>query len=94
MPTPLANRFVHIYMEPDLEDWISWGLGAGIRTELLAYARYRPAVLNGFDPARTEKAFSGRGWGVGGGGGGGTLPGPAPPKLSFADVGFLRPIGL
>jgi len=58
MPTPLANRFVHIYMEPDLEDWISWGLGAGIRTELLAYARYRPAVLNGFDPARTEKAFS------------------------------------
>ena len=58
MPAPLANRFVHVELEPDLDDWVSWALGAGIEDEVIAFLRFRPNLLFQFDPSRyTEKAF-------------------------------------
>lgn len=57
MPSPLANRFVHLDFDVDLDDWISWGLSHGVRTEVLAFQRFRPALLHAFDPQKNEKAF-------------------------------------
>ena len=58
MPSPLANRFVHLDFDVDLDDWIQWGLANGVRTEVLAFQRFRPGLLYNFDPKRNEKAFA------------------------------------
>ncbi len=57
MPSPLANRFIHLNVDVDLEDWVRWALNAGIQTELIAFLRYRPNLLHAFDPQKNEKAF-------------------------------------
>jgi hypothetical protein len=36
MPRPLRNRFVHLKLEPDFEDWTKWAVKAGIRPEIIA----------------------------------------------------------
>lgn len=58
MPSPLANRFVHLDFDVDLDDWISWGLNNGVRTEILAFQRFRPETLYNFDPKKNDKAFA------------------------------------
>jgi len=58
MPSPLANRFVHLDFDVDVDDWIAWGLQNGIRTEILAFQRFRPELLYNFDSKRNEKAFA------------------------------------
>jgi MoxR-like ATPase len=63
MPTALANRFVHLDFEPHLPDWLAWAERAGIRPEVCAFLRFRPALLHDFDPARADRAFpSPRSW--------------------------------
>lgn len=58
MPSALANRFVHLDFDVDLDDWVAWGLDNGIRTEVLAFQRFRPELLYNFDPKKNEKAFA------------------------------------
>ncbi len=61
MPTPLRNRFVHIEFEVDAEDWSRWAIQSGIRPEVIAFIRFRPELLSGFD--RDATAFpSPRSW--------------------------------
>ena len=61
MPSPLANRFIHLDFEVDLDDWCQWALQAGVAVEVVAFLRYRPNLLHAFDPDR--KAFpSPRSW--------------------------------
>jgi hypothetical protein len=57
MPSALANRFVHLTVEPDVNDWVQWALGEGLAIEVIAFVRFRPSLLNAFDPGRNEKAF-------------------------------------
>jgi hypothetical protein len=63
MPAPLANRFTHYDIEPDLEDWVAWAHVAGIDERIIAFLRFRPDLLFGFDPAQNPVAFpSPRSW--------------------------------
>jgi hypothetical protein len=63
MPAPLANRFAHYEVEPDLEDWVAWAHMRGIDPRLVAFLRFRPDLLFEFDPARYAVAFpSPRSW--------------------------------
>ena len=56
MPAPLANRFAsHIDFEVRLQDWTQWALDNGIKTEVLQFLRFRPALLHKFD--KDAKAF-------------------------------------
>lgn len=58
MQAPLANRFIHLTLEPDTDDWIQWAINNGIIIEILAFLRFRPNLLYAFDPAKSnEKAF-------------------------------------
>ena len=57
MPSPLANRFVHLDFEVNLDDWVAWALKAGIKTEVIAFLRFRPGLLHQFDPKRNDKSF-------------------------------------
>lgn len=63
MPTPLANRFTHYEIEPDLEDWVAWSHAAGIDERVIAFLRFRPDLLFDFNPAQSPVAFpSPRSW--------------------------------
>jgi hypothetical protein len=43
MSSALANRFVHLAFEPDLDDWSRWAMGPGdLRPEVVAFLRWRP----------------------------------------------------
>ena len=63
MPSPLANRFVHIDFTVDLEEWINWAHEHAIAPEVIAFLKFRPALLHSFDPETNTKAFpSPRSW--------------------------------
>jgi hypothetical protein len=53
MPTPLRNRLVHLDFEVDLQEWCEWAIQAGIRPEVIAFLRFRPALLSVFDKDAT-----------------------------------------
>lgn len=55
MPQALANRFVHLNVEPDLDDWCQWAVQSGIEPVVIAFMRFRPALLHQF--SRDEHAF-------------------------------------
>lgn len=55
MPAPLANRFTHLELEPDLTDWFNWALKNRISANTISFIRFKPDHLNRFDP--TQRAF-------------------------------------
>ncbi|MBM3356771.1 MAG: AAA family ATPase [Betaproteobacteria bacterium] len=63
MPAPLANRFTHYEIEPNLDDWVAWAHAAGIDARVIAFLRFRPDLLFDFNPAQSPLAFpSPRSW--------------------------------
>lgn len=61
MPAALANRFVHIDFEVNVDDWAHWALDHGVHSDLLAFIRFKSDMLHKFNP--TDKAFpSPRSW--------------------------------
>lgn len=54
MPSHTANRLFHMDMESDLDGWCEWALGAGIPVWIVAFLRFKPALLNDFNPDRRE----------------------------------------
>jgi hypothetical protein len=56
-PAALANRFVHIDFEVDLEDWYTWALDNGITDTTRGFLRFRPGLLHSFDPASNPRSF-------------------------------------
>jgi hypothetical protein len=57
MPRPLRNRLVHLELEPDFEDWCQWAIKAGIRPEIIAFLRFKPALLHNADPKSDVNAW-------------------------------------
>jgi hypothetical protein len=57
MPSALANRFVHLDFDVDLEDWCAWAAENRVAPEVIAFLRFRPNLLHAFDPLKEEKAF-------------------------------------
>jgi hypothetical protein len=53
---PVKSRFTTIIqMDPDLDDWTVWATNAGIRPEVVAFLRLRPALLIDFKPTADMK---------------------------------------
>jgi hypothetical protein len=46
MPSALANRFIHLELEPHLEDWIEWATKHDINPTIVSFLRFRPELLN------------------------------------------------
>ena len=57
LPSPLANRFVHIEMEVSADDWRMWAIGCGIDPRVVAYIAFKNSALFGFDPLKNERSF-------------------------------------
>lgn len=49
MSGPLANRFAHLTMKPDVDEWIEYAMKVGMRPEVIAYVKAFPDVIHDFD---------------------------------------------
>lgn len=58
MALPLANRFVHLEMSVDLDDYKSWAYQSGIDEKIIAYVGYKNENLFTFDATKNEKSFA------------------------------------
>jgi MoxR-like ATPase len=50
MPSALANRFIHLDFEVDLDDWRRWAVRAGLDPLVIGFLSTRPELLNKRDP--------------------------------------------
>ena len=58
MPSPLANRFRHINMEVNFEDWSIWATDNKVHQDVIGYLTYSKADLFDFDPKTSSQAFA------------------------------------
>jgi hypothetical protein len=58
MPAPLANRFRHINMEVNFDDWQRWAIRKGVHRDVIGYLSYAKQDLFDFDPKRSGQAFA------------------------------------
>jgi len=58
MPAPLANRFVHLEMKVDFDDWQDWATLNGIHPEVVGYVGYAKQDLYDYDPKSPSKSFA------------------------------------
>jgi hypothetical protein len=58
LPSPLANRFVHIEMEVSVEDWRDWAVKSRIDPRLIAYIGFKNSALFEFDPLKNLRSFA------------------------------------
>ena len=58
MPSPLANRFVHLEMRKDFDSWFDWAVGKNIHKDVVGYLTYAKQDLMDFDPKSASRAFA------------------------------------
>lgn len=56
--TALCSRALQLTIEPELETWVAWAMAAGIRSEVIGFLRFRPALLTTFDPRSPESSYA------------------------------------
>jgi MoxR-like ATPase len=54
LSSALKNRMAHIDIETPLEDWVEWALQHDIHEAVVAFLKFRPELLNTFDPTKRE----------------------------------------
>jgi len=58
MPTPLANRFVHVEMRADFTTWQDWAVVNGIHKDVVGYLSFAKQDLYDFDAKSSSRAFA------------------------------------
>ncbi len=58
MPAPLANRFVHLEMEIDPDQWRSWAVANGFDPSVIGFISARPEALFMFDAKSAHRSFA------------------------------------
>ena len=46
MPTPLVSRFLHMELEPSLDDWKEWAYKAGVKDVVISFLNFRRDLLH------------------------------------------------
>lgn len=46
----LGNRVTRVPLEVSMDDWTQWALQNGVKPEVISFVRFRPELLNAFDP--------------------------------------------
>ena len=55
MPSALANRFIHLDLEPDVDDWASWAMTRDLHPLVVSFIRLRRELL--LDMTDTGRGF-------------------------------------
>ena len=58
MPAPLANRFVHLEMQEDFDDWFQWAVTNDIHPDVAGYLQFAKKDLYDFDPKSPSRSFA------------------------------------
>ena len=58
MPAPLANRFRHINMDVNFEDWQQWAVNNSVHPDVVGYLTYSKGDLFDFDAKSSSQAFA------------------------------------
>ena len=58
MPAPLANRFLHLEMKVDFDDWQDWATLNKVHPEVVGYVGFAKQDLYDFDPKSPSKSFA------------------------------------
>jgi len=58
MPAPLANRFVHLEMTVDWDDYFEWAVENKIHQDVVGYLTFAKKDLYDFDPKSSSRAFA------------------------------------
>jgi hypothetical protein len=58
MPSPLANRFVHLELKVDVDEWVDWALKNGLHKDVVGYVSHMKQDLFTFDPKSSSHAFA------------------------------------
>ena len=58
MPAPLANRFIHLEMKPEFDDWFEWAVENNIHKDVVGYLTFSKKDLYDFDPKSPSRSFA------------------------------------
>ena len=58
MPTPLANRFVHLEVRVDYDSWVNWAVTNRIHEDVVGYVSFAKGDLCDFDPRSSGRSFA------------------------------------
>ena len=58
MPSPLANRFLHLEAKVDFDDWQEWAVLNKMHPEVVGYVSFAKQDLYDFDPKGSSKSFA------------------------------------
>jgi len=58
MPAPLANRFIHLEMKPEFEDWFEWSVANNVNKDVVGYLTFSKKDLYDFDPKSPSRSFA------------------------------------
>ena len=58
MPAPLANRFVHLELAVDWDDWFEWAADNRIHKDVVGFLTFSKKDLYDFDPKSSSRAFA------------------------------------
>lgn len=58
MPSPLANRFIHLELKVDVDEWVNWALKNNLHKDVVGYISHQKQDLFAFDPKSSSHAFA------------------------------------
>lgn len=58
IPAPLANRFIHIELKVDFDDWQEWAINHQVHPEVVGYVSFSQGDLHAYEAANNSKAFA------------------------------------
>jgi hypothetical protein len=58
MPTPLANRFIHLEIRVDFPSWQTWAVNNKIHKDVVGYLSFAKQDLYDFDAKSASRAFA------------------------------------
>ena len=58
MPAPLANRFIHLELAVNFDDWFEWSVNNNIHKDVVGYLTFAKKDLYDFDPKSPSRSFA------------------------------------
>ena len=58
MPAPLSNRFVHLELAVDFDEWFQWAVDKKIHKDVVGYLQFSKKDLYDFDPKSPSRSFA------------------------------------
>ncbi len=58
MPAPLANRFLHLELKHNFDDWLQWATDNKISDQVVGYIGFAKQDLYDFDPRSSSRSFA------------------------------------